>query len=68
MADKGMVWDLSQLVEDTDPASIREKLDSMVAVAETFREGYRGKICDLDEKGLLKLLEARTPSPSSSRA
>ncbi len=59
MADKGMVWDLSQLVEDTDPASIREKLDSMVAVAETFREGYRGKICDLDEKGLLKLLEAK---------
>jgi len=59
MADKGMVWDLSQLVEDTNPASIREKLDSMVAVAETFREGYRGKICDLDEKGLLKLLEAK---------
>lgn len=54
-----MAWDISQLVESTDPASIREGLKSMVEEAETLREKYRGKIRSLDPKGLLGLLEAQ---------
>jgi oligoendopeptidase F len=59
MADKGMVWDLSQLIEDTNPASIREKLDSMVVEAERLRVEHHGKIGSLDAKGLLRLLEVK---------
>ena len=54
-----MIWDLSQLVESTDPASIQKKLESMVAEAEKAREKYHGKIASLDAKGLLELLETK---------
>jgi len=54
-----MVWDLSQLVESTDPASIQKKLGSMVAEAEKLRDTYHGKIGGLDAKGLLELLEMK---------
>jgi len=54
-----MVWDLSQLVDNTDPASIQEKLKSMVAEAEEVRNKYHGKIGNLDVKGLLELLEMK---------
>ena len=54
-----MVWDLSQLVESTDPASIQKKLGSMVAEAEKLRNTYHGKIGGLDAKGLLELLEMK---------
>jgi len=54
-----MVWDLSQLVEGTDRASIQKKLESMVAEAEKVRDKYHGKIGSLDAKGLLKLLEVK---------
>jgi oligoendopeptidase F len=52
-----MRWDLSQLVESIDPASIRQTLESMVAEAEKIREKYYGKIVGLDAEGLLGLLE-----------
>jgi oligoendopeptidase F len=54
-----MVWDLAQLVENTDPASIREKLESMVDGSMKFRDKYRGRIGDLDGRGLLELLETK---------
>jgi len=54
-----MIWDLSQLVESTDPTSIQKKLESMVAEAEKTRDKYHGKIGGLDAKGLLELLEMK---------
>ena len=59
MMKEEMIWDLSQLVESADPASIRKKLDFMVAEAERVRDTYHGKIGDLDAKGLLELLELK---------
>ena len=59
MDTKEMVWDLTQLIENTDPTSIKANLDSMVEEAEKLREKYHGKIRDLDAKALLKLLETR---------
>jgi oligoendopeptidase F len=59
MAKDEMVWDLSRLVDDTDPASVQKKLESMVAEAEQFRNKYHGTIGNLDGKGLLELLEAK---------
>jgi len=57
MSPEEMRWDLSQLVESTDPASIRRTLDSMVTEAEKVRERYYSKIGGLDAGGLLELLE-----------
>ena len=57
MSKEEMRWDLSQLVESTDPALIKRKLESMVTEAEGVREKYYGKIGSLDAKGLLDLLE-----------
>jgi len=54
-----MVWDLSQLVENTDPILVRKKLDSMVVEAEKIRHKYHDKIGELDANGLLKLLELK---------
>ena len=59
MTKEEMVWDLSQLVDNTEPASVQEKLKSMVAEAEQIRNKYHGKIGSLDVKGLLELLEAK---------
>ena len=59
MKEKEMLWDLSQLVEDTDPAWIQEKLKSMVAEAEKFRGQYHGKVGSLDVKSLLEFLEMK---------
>jgi oligoendopeptidase F len=59
MTENEMVWDLSQLVENTEPTSIRKKLESMVAEAEKARDAYHGKIGSLDAKGLLELLEMK---------
>jgi oligoendopeptidase F len=59
MTENEMVWDLSQLVENTEPTSIRKKLESMVAEAEKARDAYRGKIGSLDAKGLLELLKMK---------
>jgi oligoendopeptidase F len=57
MSSEEMRWDLSQLVEGTDPASIRRTLESMVSEAEKMRERYYGKIGGLDSGDLLELLK-----------
>ncbi len=57
MSVEEMRWDLSQLVESTDPALVRQALESMVAEAEKIREKYYGEIGGLDAEGLLGLLE-----------
>jgi oligoendopeptidase F len=59
MTNEEMIWDLSHLVESTDPASVRKKLDSMVTEVGKMRSKYYGKIKSLDAKGLLELLETR---------
>jgi len=59
MVEEEMAWDLSQLVEDTDPASIQGKLEEMVSESNRFRERYKGKVLDLDAEGLLELLELK---------
>jgi len=59
MIEDEMTWDVSQLVESTEPASIQKKLESMVAEAEEIRIKYHGKIMGLDALGLLQLLETR---------
>jgi len=52
-----MTWDLSQLVDDTNPSWIVKKLDGMVEEALRLRERYYGKIGGLDSGGLLELLQ-----------
>jgi len=59
MTENEMIWDLSQLVENTEPTSIQKKLESMVTEAEKARDVYHGKIGSLDAKGLLELLEMK---------
>jgi len=59
MAEEEMVWELSQLVENTDPAMIKKQLQLVVEEAEKIRDAYHGKIEGLDADGLLKLLELR---------
>ncbi|UCH31066.1 MAG: hypothetical protein JSV05_06035, partial [Candidatus Bathyarchaeota archaeon] len=59
MKEKEMLWDLSQLVENTDPAWIQEKLKSMVAEVEKFRGQYHGKVGSLGVKSLLEFLEMK---------
>jgi oligoendopeptidase F len=54
-----MIWDLSQLVENTNPISVQEQLNLMIVEAGKFSEKYHGKIGGLDAKGLLELLELR---------
>jgi oligoendopeptidase F len=59
MAKDEMIWDLSQLVESTDPVSVQKKLDSMVTEAEKIRSKYHGKISGLDSKDLLEILKLK---------
>jgi oligoendopeptidase F len=59
LMDNNLVWDLSQLVDSTNPESVQQHLNSMVAEAEKIRSMYHGKITSLDAKGLLGLLELR---------
>jgi oligoendopeptidase F len=59
MTTQEMIWDLSQLVGSTDSASIKKKLEEMVAEAEKVRNDYRGKIGVLDAKGVSELLESK---------
>ncbi|MGD0803963.1 MAG: M3 family oligoendopeptidase [Candidatus Bathyarchaeia archaeon] len=58
MAEK-MRWDIAQLVENTDPNWIIDRLEEMVKSANGLAENYRGKIIGLDAPGLLALLESR---------
>jgi oligoendopeptidase F len=59
MAEEEMFWDLSQLVEKSDPIFIQKQLQLMVEEAGEIRESYYGKIENLDAKGLLRFLELR---------
>ncbi len=59
MTQSEMIWDLSQLVDNTDAASIQKTLDLMVGEAERLREEYHGKIQSLDAKGVLGLLQTK---------
>jgi oligoendopeptidase F len=59
MSEDEMVWDLSQLVENTDPKLIKKELESYVAEAERIRDKYRMKVGGLDAEGLLGLLEEK---------
>ncbi|MCK5403242.1 hypothetical protein KAI60_03935, partial [Candidatus Bathyarchaeota archaeon] len=52
-----MIWDLSQLVESTDPHSIQNKLENMVLESNKIHDTYFGKIKNLEAKGLLELIE-----------
>lgn len=52
-------WDLSQLVESSDPASIQKKLECMEAESIKFRDNYRGRIRDLDVRGFLRMMESK---------
>jgi oligoendopeptidase F len=59
MTTEEMVWDLSQLIENVDPAYIQQRLQLMVEEASKIREAYYGKIESLDAKDLLQFLELR---------
>ncbi len=59
MAEDDMIWDLSQLVDSTDPTSIKQRLKSMVSGAEEIRDRYHGEIGGLDTGDLLELLELK---------
>ena len=59
MVEDEMVWNLSQIVESTDPDAIKRELESRVAEAEKIREKYHGKITDLDAQGLREFLEMK---------
>jgi oligoendopeptidase F len=54
-----MKWDLSVLVESTDPERVREKLAAMIADHVKFAETYRGKVGGLDAEDLAGMLRAK---------
>jgi oligoendopeptidase F len=54
-----MNWDLSVLVESTEPERIRKKLMAMVDDYAKFAERYRGRIESLDPAGLAEMLKAK---------
>ena len=57
MGKEEMIWDLSQLVDDTKPAWVVKQLEGMVEEALRLRERYYVKIGGLDSGGLLELLQ-----------
>jgi hypothetical protein len=50
MSEDDMVWDLAQLVEDTNPEALKRELKTRVGEAERIREKY-----------ILSLSNARVP-------
>ncbi len=54
-----MIWDLSQLVENTDSTSVQKQLSAMVIEAEKLRVKYHGKVTSLDAKEIRSLLESK---------
>jgi oligoendopeptidase F len=54
-----MNWDLSVLVESTEPERIRKKLMAMVDDYAKFAERYRGRIEGLDPAELAEMLKAK---------
>ena len=54
-----MIWDLSQLVDNAEPALIQKQLADMVTDAEKLRAEYHSKMAVLDAEGIKLLLESR---------
>ncbi len=54
-----MRWDLSQLVESTEPESIVKGLEEAVQKAGRWRDRYQGKIASLGASEVLELLEEK---------
>lgn len=52
-----MRWDLSQLVENTDPEWLRSRLLDMVEEAEEVRGRYHGNIRDMDPEAFLDFIK-----------
>ncbi|MFX0095533.1 MAG: M3 family oligoendopeptidase [Candidatus Hodarchaeota archaeon] len=50
-----MRWDLSPLVENTDPGKIQEQINQAITDAKKLEKDYKGKITSLDPKGVLEL-------------
>jgi oligoendopeptidase F len=59
MAKDEMIWDLSPLVDSTDPTWIQRRLENLVVEAEKLRTKHHGKVAGLDSKGVLELLESK---------
>ena len=53
------IWDLSVLVDSTDPQSIRERLAEMVADYAGFARTYREEVGNLDAAALATMLRAK---------
>ncbi|MGE5379306.1 MAG: M3 family oligoendopeptidase [Candidatus Saccharibacteria bacterium] len=56
---EAMKWDLSQIVESTDPEKIKAQLKAMVEDSAAFAKRYRGKVTRLSASRLKKLLEEK---------
>jgi oligoendopeptidase F len=54
-----MAWDLSQMVDSTNPSSVQEQLTLMAAESEKLRDRYHGKISNFNAESVLKLLQTR---------
>ena len=54
-----MAWDLSQLVDNVNPASIKKQLDHMVTEAEKLRADYHDKVTAFDAKDIRGILESK---------
>ena len=57
MTEKEIAWDLSQIFPSVDDPSIDIAIDNVKKLADEIVSKYKGKIKDLDAKGLLKLLQ-----------
>jgi oligoendopeptidase F len=59
MVQKEMVWDLTQLVGNSEAPAVIKEMEVAVTDAERFRLRYQGKIAKLDTKDLLRMIEER---------
>ncbi|MFX1252110.1 MAG: M3 family oligoendopeptidase [Promethearchaeota archaeon] len=50
-------WDLSPLVESTEPNKVKENLDQGMSTIKNFEEKYKGQIINLDAKKILELFK-----------
>jgi oligoendopeptidase F len=51
-----VAWDLAPLVDDDEKAGVERLLDEATERADTFAEGYAGKIAELDGPGLVEAM------------
>lgn len=57
MAQKEMVWDLTQLVQNSSAPAVIKEMEVAVTDAERFRQRYQGKIAKLETRDLLRMIE-----------